>query len=238
MKTYKTTSKRWITRIGAVCLLSVFLTSCLKSKNDTYNPPSAYVLFAQASPDQQPIDLYLNNNLVNSLPITYGTGIDYFRAFAGPRQVNIYAHTGMSKILSDTIQLKTDSAYSMFMVGKSGSASILLLSDALTKPATGQASIRFVNVSPDAPAVDFAIKDSTAFIANKAFKAYSLFMPITGGKTYTFEVRQHGTNTVLATIASANIAPGLVYTVWLHGLVNTALADDKLKAEVITNAYY
>lgn len=238
MKTYKITSKKWIAGLGAVCLLSVFLTSCLKSKTDTYNPPSAYVLFAQASPGQQPIDLYLNNNLVNSLPINYGYGIDYFRAFAGNRIVNIYSHVGMSKILSDSINLKTDSAYSLFMVGKAGSAGILLLSDPLTQPASGQAGIRFVNVSPDAPAVDLAIKDSAAFITNKAFKGYSPFLPIQGGKTYTFEVRRHGTNTVLATISNANIAPGLVYTVWLHGLTATAIDNDKLKADVITNAYY
>jgi len=238
MKTCKMTTTKWMARLSAVCLLSVLLTSCLKSKNDYYSPPAAYVLFAQASPDQQPLDLYFNNNRVNSLPLMYGNGLDYFRAFAGIRVVTLNTHTGMSKVLSDSITLKTDSAYSLFLVNKATNPQLLLLSDSLSKPAAGKASIRFVNVSPDAPAVDLAIKDSAAFVSNKGFKSYTRFLPIQGGKSYTFEVRQHGTSTVLATITDVTLNSGLVYTLWFHGLATTSINDDKLKAELMTNAYY
>lgn len=239
MKTYKTTSRKWMAGLSAVCLLSLLLTSCLKDKNETYVPPAAFVQFIQASPGEQPLDLYLNTNKVNLLSIGYGDRLDYFRAFSGTRIVNIFTHAGMSKIFSDTVNLKTDSVYSMFLINKATNPGLLLLPDSLVKPAAGKASIRFVNVSPDAPAVDLAIKDTTtAFVSNKAYKGYSSFLPIQGGKSYTFEVRQHGTNTVLATLANVNINSGQVYTIWFHGLAATAIDSDKLKAEIITNAYY
>jgi hypothetical protein len=239
MKTYKYTSTKWMAGLSAVCMLSVlFLSSCLKNNNDYYVPPVGYVSFIQASPDEPPLDLYLNNNKVNQAPIGYGNAIDYFRAYTGTRTVNLYTLGTMNKTLSDTINVSANAVYSLFMINTSAHPGLLALTDTLNQPAAGKASIRFVNVSPDAPAVDFAIKDSTAMVSNKAFKGFSSFLPVQGGKNYSFEVRQHGTGTVLATFTNVPISSGLVYTIWFHGLANSTNATDKLSVDIFTNAYY
>jgi hypothetical protein len=238
MKTYKNFTKRWIAELVAVCLLSVLFSSCLKSHNDYYVPPVAYVSFIQASPGEPALDFYLNANKVNLAPLLYGNEIDYFRAYTGTRTVNFYNQGSMSKIISDTIHLNPDVAYSLFLANTAAHPEIVLLTDSISKPASGKASIRFVNVSPDAPAVDLAVKDSTAIVSNKAFKGYSSFLPIQGNNSYTFEVRQQGTATVLATLANVTLNSGLVYTIWFHGLAGSAGTTDKLSADIITNAYY
>jgi hypothetical protein len=238
MKIYSKTLKGWAAALGVGCLLSVLLTSCLKSKSDYYAPPAAYVTFIQASPDEEPLDIYLNSNKVNQLPIHYKEGIDYFQAFTGTRIVNIYTSGSMNKLLSDTIHLDPNIAYSLFLVNTPANPGILLLTDSISRPAAGKTTVRFVNVSPDAPSVDLAVKDSSAFVSDKAFKGFSSFIPKDGDKTYTFEVRQHGTNSVLATLPDITLHSGLVYTIWLHGLVNTSIDGDKLAADILTNAYY
>jgi len=73
---------------------------------------------------------------------------------------------------------------------------------------------------------------------NEAYKKYSSFAALTGNATYTFEVRQGTTNTVLATLPAININSGFVYTIWFHGLVNNTSNNDKLAADITTNAYY
>ncbi|MDB5143839.1 MAG: hypothetical protein JWQ66_2552 [Mucilaginibacter sp.] len=239
MKIYKNTLTKRITGLGVVCMLSVlFLSSCLKNNNDYYVPPVAYLSFIQASPDEPPMDLYLNNNKVNQVGFNYGGTIDYFRAYTGTRTVNLYNQGGMAKIFSDTIHLNANVAYSLFLTNTAAHPSLFLLTDSLSKPAVGNASVRFVNVSPDAPAVDFAIKDSTALVSNKAFKGFSSFLPIQASKNYTFEVRQHGTNTVLATLTNVTLNSVVVYTVWFHGLAGSANTTDKLSIDIFTNAYY
>jgi hypothetical protein len=239
MKTYKYTSTKWMAGLGVVCMLSVlFLSSCLKNNTDYYAPPVAYVSFIQASPNEPPLDLYLNNNKVNQPPIGYGTTLDYFRAYTGTRTVNLYNQGTMNKVLSDTVNLSANVAYSLFMTNTTAHPDLLLLTDTINQPAAGKANIRFVNVSPDAPAVDFAIKDTTAKVSNKAFKGFSSFLPVQGGKSYTFEVRQHGTSTVLATLANVTVSSGLVYTIWFHGLTNTSNIANKLGVDIVTNAYY
>ena len=183
------------------------------------------------------MDLYFNNNKVNQVPLNYGDGIDYFQAYPGLRTVNLY-NSGGTVVLSDTIRLMPNIAYSLFMVNTASNPGIFLVTDSISRPAPGMATVRFINVSPDAPAVDLAVKDSAAFVTNKAFKSFSSFIPKIGGKTYTFEIRRHGTNTVLTTLSGVTLNSGLVYTIWLRGLANSAIPEDQLMASIVTNAYY
>ena len=239
MKLYGNPLNRWTALLGIGCFLSLLFTSCLKTRNDYTPPPAGYVTFFQAAPGQQPIDLYFNANKVNLVPLNYGDGIDYFQAFPGLRTVNIYSSTGHSLIVSDTATIRPNIAYSLFLVQNSAQQpGLFLLTDSISQPAAGKATVRFINVSPDAPAVDLAVKDSSAFVTNKGFKGFSSFIPKNGGQTYNFEIRQHGTNTVLATLSGVTLNSGLVYTIWLHGLASTALTSNKLTADIVTNAYY
>ena len=238
MKLYGNPLNRWTALLGIGCFLLLF-TSCLKSKNDYTPPPAGYVTFFQAATGQQPIDLYFNSNKVNLAPLQYGDGIDYFKAFPGLRTVNIYNSNTQTLIFSDTATIRPNIAYSLFLVNNAlQQPGLFLVTDSISKPAAGKATLRFINVSPDAPAVDLAVKDSAAFVTNKGFKGFSSFIPKTGDQTYNFEIRQHGTNTVLTTLSGVTLNSGLVYTIWLHGLANTAITGDKLTASIVTNAYY
>src|SRR6202012_652760 len=105
--------------------------------------------------------------------------------------------------------------------------------DTINRPADGKASIRFVNLSPDAPSVDLAIQGGAVLITNKAYKGYSTFVPETGNTSYNFEVRQHGTNTVLATLSNISLNSSYVYTIWLGGLATPLNATDKLSLNII-----
>jgi hypothetical protein len=224
--------------MSAAALLFLLLTSCLKDHNTYYNPPTALLSFIQASPDEPQLDFFLNNNKVNQAFINYGDTFDYFSAYAGHRTASFYTAGTMTKIFSDTITLNQNMAYSLFLANKPSSPEILLLTDSISRPSSGNASIRFVNVSPDAPPVSLAIQGGQVLASNEPYKGSTSFMPIAGGKNYAFEVRQGTTNTVLATLTNVNLSSGFVYTIWFHGLVASTNNSDKLSIGIITNAYY
>lgn len=224
--------------IGMVCLLALTLSSCLKNHdNDYVEVPAAYMSAINASPGSPDQDIYLDNNLVNNYPINYGNGLDYFRAYTGKRTIYFYTSGTKQVTKSDTITLGADKYYSVFLANTPANADLVILRDTLNKPAAGMAAIRFVDLSPDAPAVDFAINGGAVLTANKLYKGFSSFTPISGNKAYTFEIRQAGTSTVLVNIPNVTIQSGSIYTVWLQGL-NAATDNTKLKAGVQTNAYY
>lgn len=225
--------------ICGACVLSVTLTSCLKDNNNqTYNPPIALVSFIQASPDEPSLDFTLDNNKVNVNPLDFGNAIGYFQTYAGTRTVTFTNHANSAKIFSDTASFAPNIAYSLFLANVPGKPEIVVLKDTISRPADGKTSIRFVNLSPDASAVDLAIQGGSVLIPNRLYKGYSGFIPETGNTNYNFEVRQHGTNTVLATLSNISLNSSYVYTIWLGGLSTPLNATDKLRLNIITNAFF
>ncbi|MGN6638095.1 MAG: DUF4397 domain-containing protein [Mucilaginibacter sp.] len=236
MKTYVISFPKLAIIASVICLV-LTLSSCLKDHNTYYAPPAASVSFFQAAPDQAAIDLYFNNNKVNWNPITYGNGLYYFNAYTGLRTINIYSSSTDTKLYSDTMTLKQNNIYSLFLVEPNGQPQIVSLNDTINQPASGQASIRFVDLSPDAPNVDLALNGNVQ-VSNRGFKGFSSFESITGDKIYNIEVRQKGASTVLASLSNVTLNTGGVYTIVFSGLANGTTSNDKLTVNYITNAYY
>ena len=238
MKNYKNTSKKWLAGICAAGLLAISLSSCLKqNKNTNYNTPVALVTFIQASPDQPVLDFYLDNDKVNGNPLAFTDGIDYFNAYAGKRTAIFNNHSTSAKIFSDTVHLVANTPYSLFLTGKAAAPQIFLLTDSITKPDAGKATVRFINLSPDAAAVDL-VDGTTVLSANKSYKGFSSFIPVTGNTNHTFTVNQAGTSTVLATLSNMSLNAGFVYTIWFGGLATPTGTTDKLSLYSQVNAVY
>lgn len=223
---------------GLICFIALFLSSCLKDKNESYvAPPAAFVSVVNALPGSQSTDVYFDQNLASRYIIDYGNGQDYVRAYTGKRTFNYYTAGTQQKIKSDTITLVADKFYTSYLTGTTAQPEILVVKDTLAQPAAGKASIRLVNVSANAPAVSLVIKNGATLAANKAYKGVSGFVAVQGNTTYTLDIVQTGTSTVLATITDVNLKNNAVYTVWLRGSA-TATDANKLMASIQMNAYY
>ena len=239
MKYVQQNLKRRAGIVGMMCLLAGLLTSCLKNHdNDYVEPPVAYLSVINASPDSQPVNFFLDQNRANDFPINYGHGIDYIRAFPGKRVASFFIAGTQQKLKADTINLTAQKFYSIYLANVAATPDVILTRDSITRPDAGKATIRLVNVSPDAGAVDLGIKAASTLLAsNQAYKGASVFVPIQGNSTYTLEVRKKGTTTVLTTLEDVKLNSGSVYTVWLQGLA-AATDQKKLSASVQTNAFY
>ena len=104
----------------------------------------------------------------------------------------------------------------------------MVLEDDLTAPASGQSHVRFLHLSPDAPAVDITLTDGTVVFANAAFQDYTAFTPLDAG-SYDLQVRAAGTSTVVLSLPTITINDGMIYTVFAKGFLNS------LAAEIIVN---
>lgn len=236
MKTNIIVQRKLIPITGILCLI-LLLSSCLKNTPTDYAPPAALVSFFQASPDETALDLYFNNNKVNIGPISYGTGLDYFEVYAGLRTVNFYTYGVMNKIFSDTLTIKPNYVYSLFLTNKPNQPELVLLNDTIKQPQPNTASVRFVDLSPDAPNVDLVLNNTTQ-VTNKTYKGFSSFLPVTGNTTYNIQVKQTGTSTVLATLSGVTLNNNLVYTIIFSGLVSGSTTADQPAIYYVTNAYY
>jgi hypothetical protein len=219
-----------------LCLFTMLFSSCLKDNNNYVAPSTALLMVVQGSPDAPAENLFLNTNLVNSQPLNYQDFIGYFNAYTGNRTVILSNSSTQAMIASDTINLKANLAYSLFLANTYTKPDFILLKDTINTPASGKAAIRLVNASPDAGSVDLAV-NNTVLVAGRSYKGASSFLPVTGNMLCNFSLLAHGTSTVLAKLDSVNVYTGSVYTIWLHGLASGS-GTTKLTAGIIQNANF
>lgn len=233
------TPKSVIVKLGLAGVAGMLLlSSCTKKAESVPAPAAAYLTFVDASPDATSILFALNGQQVNSQPLAFDNIIPYFAVSPGTLQGLCYSTGTNTTLAIDTITTIANNGYSLFLTNKAASQyQLVLLTDSISKPASGSASIRFVNLSANAGAVDFAIKGGSVLVSNVNFKKYSSFQPITSGN-YNFEIRQTGTSNVLATVASSSLQAGAVYTVWLQGFSGSSNPTAQLGGQIMENASY
>ena len=224
--------------VGMIGLLALSFSSCIKNKNNEADTtPVALMSVINLSPGSQPLDFYLDNNKANTSAFGFADGLDYIRAYTGKRTATFYVSATQTKLKSDTMTLGANKAYTLFLANLPATPEFVLLRDTLTQPAADKAGIRFINLSPNAPAVDFAIKGGAVLATNRSFKGYTIFVPVAGNTKITLEIRQAGTTTVLASLSDITPKTGSLYTIWLQGL-SGATDQTKLAANIQLNAYY
>jgi hypothetical protein len=171
----------------------------------------------------------------NTADFAYTNKMDYMNLISGKRKISIAKKGTTTALLSDSLTFKPQLGYSLFVIDKLETVKFLLLEDDLTQPAAGKARIRFVNASPDAPALNLAIagKETDVF-TNKLFKEFSAFESIDAAEKVTFKVKNKATGATETTIADVKIEAGKIYTIWVKGL-KAATDDTKLGVAVFTH---
>jgi hypothetical protein len=220
-------------------LAALLLSSCSKIPQNTIpNTPVAGIAITQAMADQPYVDVFVDASKVNQAPVNFGESSFYINVPVGQNSVSFYSDSPLKAIIADTITTVQNMNYSVFLVNTPAKPMTLVLTDTLTKPAAGSASFRFINLSPDAQAVDLVVKGGPVLVANRKFKGFSSFSTIAASASYTFEVHPAGTGTVLATFTSPTLNAGYLYTVWYSGIAGGSTANDTPAISLITNAYF
>jgi hypothetical protein len=89
--------------------------------------------------------------------------------------------------------------------------------------------VRFVHLSPNAPAVDVTLPDGKKLFSNISFKERSNYISVAPG-TYTLQVRPAGSDQVVLSVPGVRLAPGTIYTVYAVGLAGEQPPLDALLA--------
>ncbi len=219
--------------IIAVTIIFLFI-GCSKAPSLAPTKPVSAVNFLNASPNSQSVNVLIANAKFNANPTNYGQSTGYIGVYSGLDSIVVNNSITQASIIKTTVNFTAYNNFSVFLINTPAHQDLLLLQDTLNKPNVNLANsaLRFVNVSPDAPAVDLVIKSSGSLVTNKSFKGYSSFAEVQGNQSYTLQVIKTGTQTVLATSNSIKFQAGTVYLVWLHGLVANTSSADQLTLDI------
>jgi hypothetical protein len=194
--------------------------------------PTANLMVIHASPNAPGVDI-LVDNIVAKTNLTFPTNTPYLSVNEGTRNVKVNVTGTTTTVIEANLPLTGNMNYSVFAIDSVSKISALVVTDTLTTPAPGKAHLRFLHLSPNAPAVDVALQGGAVLIANKKFKDYTSYIPLNAG-TYNLEVRLAGTTTVVLSLPNVTLSSGSIYTVFAKGFVGGTGAQ-ALGAQIIVN---
>ena len=219
---------------AALAALSVgFITGCSDDDDNPVAPVAqSRVMAVHASPDAPAVDLLVDGTVAGS-GLAFPANTSYLTVTAGTRNVKVNVSGTSNTVIDANLPVAANQNYTVFANGPVASIGALVVSDDLTAPAAGKAHVRFVHLSPDAPAVDVAVAGGPVLFADQAFREYTAFTPVDAG-TYNLEVRPAGTGTVALAIPNVTVQAGKIYTVFARGFLSGSGAQ-ALGAQIIVN---
>lgn len=194
--------------------------------------PTAKVMVIHASPDAPGVDLLVDNSVAGS-NLTFPNSTGYLEVEAGTRNIKVNVTGTQTTVIGADLNIAANTAYSAFAVNTVANLEPLVLVDNLTAPASGKSHVRFIHLSPDAPAVDITLTDGTVVFSNVAFKDVVDFTPLDAA-AYNLQVRAAGTTTVVLDLGTVTLQAGKIYTVFARGLLNGS-GSQALNASIIAN---
>lgn len=203
--------KRLIFVAGILALVLAMATTALAQSG------KARVRVVHASPDAPAVDILVNSaKAFSNVPFK---GITQYASLdAGSYNVQVVP-TGAAEpvVIQATLDLKGGTDYTVIALGTLANIEPLVLTDNNSAPAAGKAHVRFVHASPDAPAVDIAVKGGPVLFSGVPFKGVGDYLPVDAG-TYDLEVRVAGTSNVALSVPGVKLNAGTVYTIFAVGL--------------------
>ena len=227
--------KNKLYKIAAILLASSLLFIGCSDDDDSPTTPvvqNANVKVVHASPDAPGVDLLVDNNVAGT-NLTYPNNTGYLAVEAGTRNIKVNVTGTSTTVIQADLPIVGEKNYSVFAVDAVANLSPIVIEDDLTSPAAGNSHVRFIHLSPDAPAVDITLTDGTVVFGDYDFKEYSEFTPLPAA-SYDLQVRLAGTNTIVLELPGISVMEGNIYTVFAKGFV-AGTGNKALGAEIIVN---
>ena len=183
----------------------------------------ARVRVLHASPDAPAVDV-----LVEGAPafrgVAFGEITDYAKLPAGLYDVQVVPAGASSPVVIDltgpnAVNLFYNRSYTAVALNTLNEIEPLLLEDDGRPAPIPFARVRFVHASPDAPAVDIAVKNGPVLFRNVAFKGVGSYIEVPRG-TYDLEVRPTGSSVVALALPGVRLDGGTTLTVFATGLLS------------------
>lgn len=200
-------------------LLLLAFSSCKDSTVTDTSLGNSRVLVVNSLVSSSAIDLYWTGNKLNTSALAYGSSTGYKNMTSGIRPIQIKVN-GSNKLLgTDTIHVVRDSSYTYFIYQSNNRTDAVLAEDDLSIPSSGNAKVKFANMSAGLLSADLVITDGPAIASGIGYGNIGSYAELKAG-TYNLYLRMKGTTVSVYSIPNINLVSGKIYTIWCGGALN------------------
>jgi hypothetical protein len=209
--------KRSLLPVAALLALALALTGVVQAAG-ALQQTQTRLRAVHAAPDTGPVDVDVDGAV--AFPgLSFPSVSQYIDTSPGTHNVRVVpaGQPQATPLVATTANLAANTDHSLVVVGRAGALETLLLQDDNSAPPPGQARLRLVHASPDAPPVDVAVAGGPVLFEDVAYKDVGNYVTRAAG-TVSLEVREAGTNNVLLPLPNLPLNNCSVYTLFLMGL--------------------
>lgn len=207
--------RRTILLLGALLALVAMLPLAVTAQEST-----AQVRVMHASPDAPAVDVFVDGSeVLSDVPFFALSGALSVPAGAYRIQVAPAGAGPESSVIDATVQVEGGKAYTIAAVNTVANIEPLVLEDNTGIPPAGQARVRILHATPDAPNVDIKLAGTdTAVLSDVPFKA-AAYLDVDAG-SYTFDITPAGSPDVVFTTPPLRFEAGWTYTLVATGFLS------------------
>ncbi|HAN22141.1 MAG: hypothetical protein A2Y15_07850 [Clostridiales bacterium GWF2_36_10] len=196
---------------------------------------NSYIRLFHASPNAPSVDVYANGNMIAN-GLSYKQLTNYLSVPSGNYNIEIFPEGQKNNpVLSGQVNIPANSAFTAAAISELPDISMLLIQE-IYKPRLNKdkSYVRFVHLSPNAPAVDITLPNGTKLFQDVAYKEHTDYLEVDPGN-YTLQVKPTGGNQTVLTVPDLNLERGKIYSVYAVGLVGQ---EPSLEAVMVTDSTY
>jgi hypothetical protein len=177
--------------------------------------PYAKIRVLHASGDVPNVDIFMNEVRIYQ-DIPYKTLGTYLSLPGGKYQIDIYPTGKMaSALISKKVTVAAGKHYTLAAAGPGDNLRLVSIEDDPFVP-EGETKVRFVHLSPDAPAVDIAVQNGDVVFHGVSFRKATEYLGLTP-MVVDLEVQAAGTGQIILPLKGQRFEPDSAYTVYLAG---------------------
>ena len=224
--------------LGLALLASVFLLSGCNDDDEGEPVPLdvAFVALYNASPNAPDMNIIVDSRRINTFPFEYTDYTGYQRFYTGERTLQFGPYGADNVVVDTTVTFENNKAYSVFLVDEYADLDILVTEDNAETPEEGNAMVRFINLSPDAPELTLTDEGGSGVnFEGQPFMGVTDFMEVSA-ETHDFTVTGDGGDQIDLNVPDINLQSRWYYTIIVRGYANPPEGNNNvLSAQVLVN---
>ncbi len=180
-------------------------------------PGFSYIRVFHAAPGAPEVDIYANGKKVANR-LVYGQFTDYVSVSAGMYIVEAFP-VGLkdSPILSIRLPIVENKVYTLSVIGILPNIGVLPVEDEYQMLSPNRVNIRFINLSPNAPSLNLALRYGQNIFTDINYTEASQYTPVLPGN-YNLVVKPTSVNTIVVNLPNVRLLPNRNLTFYVLGM--------------------
>lgn len=197
------------------------------NNNNGAQQMSSYIRVLHSSPNAPSVDIYADGNLlVEDLAFTELS--EYLPVPPGNYTITVFPSGEMKNPVIDTdISIPPDVILNVAAIGTLPDISLYPIPEPNIVLESGEACVRFIHLSPNAPNVDINLSDGTEVFDNVGYTEITDYVCVPAG-SYSFDVAPSGTDNVVLSVPNVELSADNFYSIYAVGLVGESPALEAL----------